>query len=179
MGTVNETQMQVPCILSCIVQFCEEIWNCIFLIFLFSIYFPYPIFSIPFQQDVREILLGQLHFMSFLKLRNALELLSWLLTLLPFSLLLLSFFLYIIPWIEAGLKRMCGVEWESWVWRRKYKLGLVIVGEILLKWFFFWSFVFKQWYCVSLHVTSSSLSYSTWKWMMVKWIKLVVERVRM
>lgn len=35
MGTVNETQMQVPCILSCIVQFCQEIWNCIFLIFLF------------------------------------------------------------------------------------------------------------------------------------------------
>lgn len=118
-----------------------------------------------FPPFISHILFSLFHsnmnnFMSFLKLRNALELvISYYFAFFSVSVIIFSVH---HSWIEASLDYV----W-SWVGELNLKVEVQIkISHRRGKYWngsFFWSFVFTQWYCASIHVISSSLSNIIWK----------------
>ena len=172
---------KVPCILSCIVQFCQEIWNCIFLVFLFVFhlfFISHFLYSIPTRCKVDPF--GATSFYVILKIEKC----SGTSVLTPYTFAFFSSSVVIIFSVYHSLNR----SWfKAYVWswmgelslKKEVQIRISHSGGNIIEMVLFLILCFQAWYCVSLHVISSSLSNITWKWMMVKWIKLVVERVRM
>lgn len=138
---------------SCILQFCQETWNCIFLIFFFFhlFFMPHFLYSIPTGCRVDHF--GQLHFMSL-----TVEKCPGVSTLTPYTFTSVSFcccYFFCIHFLTRGQFKE---HVEDWMGELSLKDGVRIRishsgGNIIEIVLFFWSFVFNS-NIVSLYVQS-------------------------